>query len=62
MGTKIELVERLGQTGLEYIEAGSFVSPKWVPQVEKLSTEHKALLIYHVDGKLLRNSQTHPQK
>ena len=33
VATKIELVERLAQTGLEYIEAGSFVSPKWVPQV-----------------------------
>jgi hypothetical protein len=33
VATKIELVDRLAQTGLEYIEAGSFVSPKWVPQV-----------------------------
>jgi hypothetical protein len=33
VSTKIELVDRLAQTGLEYIEAGSFVSPKWVPQV-----------------------------
>lgn len=31
--TKIELIERLAQTGLQTIEAGSFVSPKWVPQV-----------------------------
>jgi hypothetical protein len=33
LATKIELVERLAQTGLKTIEAGSFVSPKWVPQV-----------------------------
>jgi hypothetical protein len=33
VATKIELVDRLARTGLEYIEAGSFVSPKWVPQV-----------------------------
>jgi hypothetical protein len=33
LATKIELVERLSQTGLSFIEAGSFVSPKWVPQV-----------------------------
>nr|POE65997.1 3-hydroxymethyl-3-methylglutaryl-coa lyase, cytoplasmic [Quercus suber] len=31
--TKIELVNRLAQTGLETIEAGSFVHPKWVPQM-----------------------------
>ena len=30
---KIELVERLGRAGLTHLEAGSFVSPKWVPQV-----------------------------
>jgi hypothetical protein len=31
--TKIELVNRLAKTGLSVIEAGSFVHPKWVPQV-----------------------------
>ena len=31
--TKIELIRRLSRTGLRNIEAGSFVSPKWVPQV-----------------------------
>lgn len=31
--TKIELVRRLANTGLRTIEAGSFVAPKWVPQV-----------------------------
>jgi len=30
---KIELIERLGQAGLPVIEATSFVSPKWVPQM-----------------------------
>lgn len=30
---KVELVNRLGRAGLKNIEAGSFVSPKWVPQV-----------------------------
>jgi hydroxymethylglutaryl-CoA lyase len=33
LATKIELIERLAATGLTTIEAGSFVSPKWVPQV-----------------------------
>jgi len=31
--TKIELIDRLGEAGLSAIEAGSFVSPKWVPQM-----------------------------
>lgn len=30
---KIELIHRLVDTGLGYIEAGSFVNPKWVPQM-----------------------------
>jgi len=30
---KIELIDRLGATGLSTIEATSFVSPKWVPQL-----------------------------
>ncbi|MEZ5461504.1 hydroxymethylglutaryl-CoA lyase [Dokdonella sp.] len=31
--TKIELINRLGTTGLRSIEATSFVSPRWVPQL-----------------------------
>lgn len=31
--TKIALIDRLSQTGLRFIEASSFVSPKWVPQM-----------------------------
>jgi len=31
--TKIELIERLAAAGLRVIEATSFVSPKWVPQM-----------------------------
>ncbi|WP_020680993.1 hydroxymethylglutaryl-CoA lyase [Marinobacterium rhizophilum] len=30
---KIELVERLAAAGIRHIEAASFVSPKWVPQM-----------------------------
>jgi hydroxymethylglutaryl-CoA lyase len=30
---KIELIQRLAQAGISHIEAGSFVSPKWVPQM-----------------------------
>jgi hydroxymethylglutaryl-CoA lyase len=31
--TKIELIDRLSATGLRTIEATSFVSPKWIPQL-----------------------------
>jgi hydroxymethylglutaryl-CoA lyase len=30
---KIELIERLANCGIPVVEAGSFVSPKWVPQM-----------------------------
>ncbi|SUX33144.1 hypothetical protein [Chromobacterium violaceum] len=30
---KLELIRRLAETGLSAIEAGAFVSPKWVPQM-----------------------------
>jgi hydroxymethylglutaryl-CoA lyase len=30
---KLELIRRLEQAGVRYIEAASFVSPKWVPQM-----------------------------
>lgn len=45
--TKIELVNRLAKAGLETIEAGSFVHPKWVPQVHSwpLSTSPTLELI-----------------
>ena len=33
---KLELIRRLAKTGLSVIEAGSFVSPKWTPQVDSL--------------------------
>ena len=30
---KVELINKLADAGLSVIEAGSFVSPKWVPQM-----------------------------
>jgi hydroxymethylglutaryl-CoA lyase len=33
VSTKIKLIEMLVDAGLNYIEAGSFVNPKWVPQM-----------------------------
>ena len=31
--TKVELIEQLAAAGVSAIESGSFVSPKWVPQM-----------------------------
>ena len=41
--TKIELIERLAQCGLPVVEAGSFVSPKWVPQMADTAEVLKGL-------------------
>lgn len=35
---KVELINRLVRAGVTNVEAGSFVSPKWVPQVRVLVT------------------------
>ena len=35
--TKVELINRLARAGVTNLEAGSFVSPKWVPQVSTLA-------------------------
>ncbi|KAB2570681.1 3-hydroxy-3-isohexenylglutaryl-CoA/hydroxy-methylglutaryl-CoA lyase [Lasiodiplodia hormozganensis] len=37
VNTKIDFVNRLATTGLKVIEAGSFVSPKWTPQMANSS-------------------------
>lgn len=34
---KVELIKMLVDSGLQVVEATSFVSPKWVPQVIKTS-------------------------
>jgi hydroxymethylglutaryl-CoA lyase len=41
--TKLELIQRLGQSGLSVIEAASFVSPKWVPQMGDAAQVYKGL-------------------
>ncbi len=33
VATKVELVERLAAAGAKSVEAGAFVSPKWIPQM-----------------------------
>ncbi|EEP81547.1 hypothetical protein UREG_06412 [Uncinocarpus reesii 1704] len=42
--TKIELIERLAGTGVQTLEAGSFVPAKWVPQMASTSDILKHLL------------------
>ncbi|WP_110715746.1 hydroxymethylglutaryl-CoA lyase [Salinicola acroporae] len=32
---RVELLERLADTGLRHLEAGAFVSPRWVPQMQQ---------------------------
>lgn len=41
--TKVALIERLSDAGLRTIEAGSFVSPKWVPQMADTAAVMQAL-------------------
>ena len=41
---KIELIDRLTDTGLQTIEATSFVSPKWVPQMADATDVYTAIL------------------
>lgn len=48
--TKVELIRRLAMTGVRSIEAGSFVAPKWVPQVLH---SYIALLYPNTDTALL---------
>jgi hydroxymethylglutaryl-CoA lyase len=44
---KVELIERLGETGLQAIEATSFVSPKWVPQLADAAEVYSAIRKRH---------------
>jgi isopropylmalate/homocitrate/citramalate synthase len=40
---KIDLIQRLAKTGLSVIEATSFVSPKWIPQLADASEVMKGI-------------------
>jgi hydroxymethylglutaryl-CoA lyase len=40
---KIALIEKLADAGVSYIESGSFVSPKWVPQMATSSEVFKGI-------------------
>jgi len=48
VAAKVELIERLSASGLAVIESGSFVSPKWVPQMA--STAEVMAAITRRDG------------
>lgn len=41
--TKVELINRLSASGLKTIEAGAFVSPKWVPQMADTDKVYAAI-------------------
>ena len=41
---KYNLIKKLSQTGLKRIEAGSFVSPKWVPQMANSKSVIKKIM------------------
>ena len=43
VATKVELIERLADAGLTTIEATSFVSPKWVPQLADAAEVYAAI-------------------
>ncbi|CAL1709489.1 unnamed protein product [Somion occarium] len=70
---KVELIEKLARAGLTHIEAGSFVSPKWVPQMEdtievinkmeRLPGRHYPVLVPNMKGldKLLETLARHPK-
>ncbi|CAE7435525.1 HMGCL [Symbiodinium microadriaticum] len=50
---KVELIHKLASTGLSHIEVGSFVSPKWVPQMADTpqlfeALERRQILTYSV--------------
>ncbi|MEH6593062.1 MAG: hydroxymethylglutaryl-CoA lyase [Halioglobus sp.] len=59
-GTKIALIEKLTAAGIGYIEAGSFVNPKWVPQmagsddvflnIKRKQGTHYAALVPNMQG------------
>jgi len=43
VATRVELIERLANCGVPVVEAGSFVSPKWVPQMADTETVMQGL-------------------
>ncbi|KAG7095550.1 hypothetical protein E1B28_006287 [Marasmius oreades] len=60
VSVKVELINRLSLAGCQNIETGSFVSPKWVPQmagtaevitdIERIPNVHYAVLVPNAKG------------
>ncbi|MBE0364025.1 hydroxymethylglutaryl-CoA lyase [Pseudoalteromonas ulvae UL12] len=46
---KVNLINQLAQSGVSYIEAGAFVSPKWVPQMADSAEVINALSVDSVE-------------
>src|ERR1700716_4058969 len=40
---KVEYITALGDAGLHVIEAGAFVSPKWVPQMDDTAEVYRSI-------------------
>jgi isopropylmalate/homocitrate/citramalate synthase len=60
--SRVELITQLANAGLCYIEAGSFVSPKWVPQMAgsekvfaRLPADKLAVHMHDTYGQALAN-------
>lgn len=49
---KIELIQRLDRAGLKYLESGSFVSPKWVPQMASTKDIFNYLKVHGASNKI----------
>lgn len=49
---KIELIQRLDRAGLKYLESGSFVSPKWVPQMASTEDIFNYLKVHGASNKI----------
>src|SRR6266702_663690 len=56
---KVGLINRLGHAGSTVIEAGSFVSPKWGPQVCGCPSGTPLVRLYRADGWHGRDSNLH---
>ncbi len=52
--TKLELIRRLAGTGIQTMEAGSFVAPHWVPQVSLSSMTRVTIVGHGVDHYLTK--------
>lgn len=55
VGTKLELIRRLSQTGVRNIEAGSFVAPKWVPQVCSIPAVTPCVKVHRIHSQVYAN-------